>query len=165
MPKVDTQFNKSPQQPVTNPTPADPKWRTTDVAGAVNLAALLTGVNIRFDTTTDDKDDDTLVWVYLKLANGTVIAEIDNLSGHWDNGSTVAFNLFIAVQSTRQQLVGGEPVVVEVHIQPNGNDTWDFNATLTLSFSDGTNLQNFYGGHWLSQDNQTNDYVVNGLAG
>lgn len=125
--------------------------------------AYVVAIVARFDTTTDDKDDDTLLRVTLKDPTGAVFAEVDNVTGHWDNNSTNYVNLFITSQRQRSQLAGTN--TVEVHIDPNGNDTWDFNLTLTVSFSDGIQAQSFFGGHWLSQDNRTNDFPVTNLAG
>jgi hypothetical protein len=130
---------------------------------ALPPTANVVGVTARFDTTSDDKDDDTLLRVTLKDPTGTVFAEVDNVTGHWDNDSTNYVTLFITAQRQRSQLAGN--CTVEVHIDPNGNDTWDFNLTLIVSFSDGIQAQSYFGGHWLSQDNQTNDFPVTNLGG
>jgi len=143
---------------------AAPAFRFTATAdSALPPTAYVVGVVARFDTTSDDKDDDTLLRVTLKDPAGAVVAEVDNVTGHWDNDSTNYVNLFITAQRQRSQLVGN--CTVEVHIDPNGNDTWDFNLTLTVSFSDGIQAQSYFGGHWLSQDNRTNDYPVTNLGG
>ena len=130
---------------------------------ALSPTAYVVGVVARFDTTSDDKDDDTLLRVILKDPGGVTFAEVDNVTGHWDNNSTNYVNLFITEQRQRSQLVGS--CTVEVHIDPNGNDTWDFNLTLIVSYSDGIQAQSYFGGHWLSQDNRTNDYPVTNLGG
>jgi hypothetical protein len=136
---------------------------TSAVQPELSPTAYVVAVVARFDTTTDDKDDDTLLRVTLKDPSGAAFAEADNVTGHWDNNSTNYVNLFITSQRQRSQLGGTN--TVEVHIDPNGNDTWDFNLTLTVSFSDGIQAQSFFGGHWLSQDNRTNDFPVTNLAG
>lgn len=123
-----------------------------------NPNANLVQAVVRFDTTTDDKDDDTLLSVYLD-AFGRHIAEADNITGHWDNDSTNYVTLYNDVQVTRGQLES-TPVTIHIHIEPNGNDTWDFNCTLLLQFSDGTQVKDTYNGHWLSQDNKDNTYPV-----
>jgi hypothetical protein len=118
--------------------------------------ANLVSVVVRFDTTDNDKDDDTVLSVYLKNQAGVVIAQATGITGHWDDWSTNYVNLFIVLQSTRQQLAGTS--IIEVHIEPNGNDTWDFNCSAVISFTDGIQSQPVFNNHWLSQDNKTNDF-------
>jgi hypothetical protein len=120
--------------------------------------AFLTQVVVRFDTTNDDKDGDTILSVSLD-GYGKHIAEIDGVGGHWDNGSTNSVTLFNDYQVTRAQLQA-TPITIHIHIEPNGNDTWDYNCSVQLIFSDGTQVENYYPGHWLSQDNKDNTYAV-----
>ncbi|QEE29836.1 hypothetical protein FTW19_18725 [Terriglobus albidus] len=135
---------------------------TTSGVEALPPNAYVVGVVARFDTTSDDKDGDTRVRVTLKDPSGTVFANVDNVTGHWDNDSTSYVNLFITAQRLRSQLNGN--CTLEVHIDTNGNDTWDFNVTLIVTYSDGIQAMSSFNGHWLSQDNQTNDYGVTNLG-
>ena len=129
---------------------------TTKTSTRLDPNAVLSGVVVRFDTTSDDKDDDTVLSVALKNKSGTVVAKAGGITGHWDNNSTNFVTLFITLQSTRKQLDGTSSL--EVHIEPNGNDTWAFNCIVIVSFSDGIQTQATFNDHWLSQDNKTNSY-------
>ena len=140
-----------------------PIVQLTKAAGAgLPSNAYVVGVVARFDTTSDDKDDDTRLRVTLKDPAGIPFAEVANVTGHWDDNSTSYVTLFITAQRQRGQLAGN--CTLEVHIDPNSHDTWNFNATLIVTFSDGIQASSTFNGHWLSQDNRTNDYLVANLG-
>ena len=104
----------------------------------------LVGANILFATTDDNKDHDTSVSVYVKnRVTDKLLAWIQNAD--YSGSSSTEYP-----DNSRRSLIlssnGGTPksecfdLKVIVGAKANGNDTWRFNAWLTLSFSDTVNL-------------------------
>lgn len=128
--------------------------------GASALAATVPQASLRnatisFHTNDDDKDNDTAVSLRLICGNQEV-ASVDRITGtrfpdQGDNGP-FAFN----VHGNPSQAVMNAGTL-KVHISPNGNDTWKFNATLTLEFTDGTRRSYSWNGLRLDQDNSDVD--------
>ena len=83
----------------------------------------LTSAEVKFDTTTDNKDQQTRLDVYMKTSHGHEVAKSEGNTGRWNKNSTHTVAL---------QLEGNRT------IHPQRNDSWDFNYKVTLKFSDGT---------------------------
>jgi hypothetical protein len=125
------------------------------------MAAALASCTVRFVTGNDGKDSDTHLTVYLRKANGTIVATIDGqdfgLFGSNNTGDNTTINIPINTQFTTDDLAGSQLVV---HIDPNGSDHWDFDCYLTLIFGDGSNHQNSFLGHWLDENTRENQFNV-----
>lgn len=101
---------------------------------------VLVSATVAFNTTDDDKDDDTRVTVYIK-SGGNTIASWSGIEGKWPDPSMRGpFNLNInSANFKKQDLLGaGQVVIVE---NPNGSDEWHFAYRVTLNFSDGDSRQ------------------------
>lgn len=99
-------------------------------------------------TNDDDKDHDTCVFAEIKNAAGdSIIAHAENHecssddSKQYKDGSDHAFDLAVDGVGMAKDDVRGFTVHMwqETH-GGRGHDTWKFNATVTLSFSDRTTL-------------------------
>src|SRR5947199_8933806 len=93
--------------------------------------AVLARASVEFQTNDDDKDDDTLVEVAVRLQDGTVVAtttfgEDWQNFGHFDDHShSGPFALLLAQPATPGPLQTGS---ASVPIQPNGTDSWRSNC-------------------------------------
>jgi len=113
---------------------------------------VLTSVTAVFDTTTNDKDHDTYLDVLVYNNRGTLIAQKRGIGGHWNDHSsnTVALDLTNTLRKT--QIPAGR---VRLDIHPNGNDKWEFNYHLDLTYQDGSVTEASWDGKVLTQDNPT----------
>lgn len=110
----------------------------------VKSSALLTRAEFWSHTNNDNKNKDTGVYVYVN-GGATALAQIENADDsekdptEYKNGSdhTIALTL-LSPGSTKDEC---QNFTVRVKQKPAGEDTWKFNARVTLWFSDGTNLQ------------------------
>jgi hypothetical protein len=125
-------------------------------ARAANDATLVSAEAV-FETTTNDKDHDSVVSIAVKVGN-TVIAASSNTQGHWNDHSTHAITLDIGSGWKRNDL--SARTKTELSFSTNGNDKWEFNYVLRLRWSDGTTTENRYNGQVLTQDDGFRSYVV-----
>src|ERR1035438_279632 len=84
----------------------------------------LTSVQVKFDTTTDNKNPDSLLDVYIKTNHGHEIAKSEGNRGVWDNNSTHTLTLEVEGVKTREQVRDGN---VALAFHPHGADKWNFN--------------------------------------
>jgi hypothetical protein len=125
-----------------------------------NHAALsITGASIAFRTNGDDKDSDTLVTVKIVDSNnvtcaGFVDGNFGDFEENTDNGS---YALRVLNSSSEDAVLHGG---LTITITPVGHDTWDFNFTLTLRFSDGRSISLAQNGCELTQDSPTGSVGV-----
>jgi len=100
---------------------------------------MLTRASVTFHTNDDDKDDDTRVDIYVRLADKrTIVAKLVECLGHFsDHSDAGPYNLVLIKSVSRDELRTGN---VDLEIVPNGNDTWRFNFLVDLYFSDGGHL-------------------------
>ena len=122
----------------------------------INVApppAVLTGGNVFFRTTDDDKDHDTNVAVYVK-SGGNSVAQWSGSEGHWDDNSDHGpYNLTVISPILKSELIGaGQAVLIE---SPNGSDEWHFNWRVILTFSDNTQKQFDWGDGNVDSDRNT----------
>lgn len=117
---------------------------TARSADAVLLKGTLTTV-----TNDDNKDKDTCVWATITTADGsTQLAHINNGdcsssdSTEYNDGSTHSIDLTMDAPGAAKDACKG----YKVHLWQKthggrGHDTWKFNATVILYFSDNLNLK------------------------
>jgi hypothetical protein len=110
-----------------------------------------------FETTTNDKDHDSIVSVTVKRGN-TVIASSNNTGGHWNDHTTHNVALDVGSGWTRDDLKSRTKT--ELSFSTNGNDKWEFNYILRLTWSDGTTTEARYNGQVLTQDDPFRSYAV-----
>lgn len=101
-------------------------------------SATLIRASAHFTTLDDDKNDDTLLDIAVRLMNGTVVASAQGIFGRFgDNSDADPIDLQIPALATRGALKTGN---VRIAITPQGNDTWRFNVFVDLFFNDGSHL-------------------------
>ena len=102
-------------------------------------SATLTSASAHFTTLDDDKNDDTLLDITVRLMDGTVIAAAaqGTFGGFGNDSYADSIDLPIGVSATRGALKTGN---VRITIAPTGNDTWRFNVFVDFLFSDGSHV-------------------------
>jgi hypothetical protein len=101
-------------------------------------SALLIRASAHFATLDDDKNDDTLLEIAVRLLDGTVVASAQGTFGVFgDNSYAAPVDLHIQSSATRGALKTGN---VKIAITPSGDDTWRFNVFVDLFFGDGSHL-------------------------
>jgi hypothetical protein len=110
----------------------------------------LTSVEARFDTTTDNKKQDTKLDVYLKNRDGQEVGKSEGNEGLWDKHSTHIAMLQIEGNPTKAEVEHGS---VSLTFHPDGGNTWKFNYRVTLKFSDGSSIMKEVFGGVLTQYN------------
>ena len=107
---------------------------------------LLTLARVTFHTNDDDKDNDTLVEVEVRLNDQrTVVAKLSDYLGHFpDHSDAGPFTLVMVQPARRSQLrIGSVNILASAHatFPPFGHgDTWRFNFVVDLLFDDGAHL-------------------------
>jgi hypothetical protein len=110
----------------------------------------LTSVKAMFDTTTNNKKQDTKLDVYLKNQNGQEVGKSEGNEGFWDKHSTHIAMLQIEGNPTKAEVEHGS---VSLTFHPDGGNTWKFNYRVTLKFSDGSSITKKVYGMVLTQYN------------
>ena len=64
----------------------------------------ITSVEVKFDTTTDNKNPDSQLDVYIKTDNGHEIAKSEGNRGVWDNNSTHTLTLEVEGVRTKEEV-------------------------------------------------------------
>jgi len=95
----------------------------------------LTSAEVKFDTTTDNKDQQTKLDVYVKASDGHEIAKAEGNEGRWNKNSTHTATLQIEGNPTKGQVANGS---VTLTLHPQRRNKWSFNYKVTLKFSDDT---------------------------
>ena len=110
----------------------------------------LISVSATFDTTTNDKDHDTDLDVNVYNNQGVLLAARTGIGGHWNDHSTHIVSLDLKNALPKPQVPAGS---VRLDIHPNGNDKWEFNYHIDLTYSDGSVTEEHWDGRVLTQDN------------
>jgi len=110
----------------------------------------LTSVEAKFDTTTDNKNGDSKLDVYVKNRDGQEVAKSEGNEGVWDEHSSHSVTLQIEGNPTKAEVVKGS-VLLTFH--PRGADDWKFNYKVTLKFSDNSSIMKELFGCVLTQYN------------
>ena len=101
---------------------------------------LLTRASVTFHTNDDDKDNDTLVEVEVRLSDQTVVAKLSDHLGHFpDHSDAGPFVLLMVHPARRSQLRTGSVNILAFATFGHG-DTWRFNFVVDLLFDDGAHL-------------------------
>jgi len=108
----------------------------------------LASVEVKFDTTTDDKNADSKLDVYVKTSEGQEVAKSEGNEGRWDNNSSHTVTLQVEGNPTRGEVANGS---VTLTFHPHGADKWEFNYKVTLKFSDGSVIRKEFNGCVLTQ--------------
>ena len=120
---------------------------------------LIRNVVVVFNTTNNDKDHDTYLDVSLNVHDYSdnvdyYLAKKTGIGGHWNNNSSNAVTLDLAGQ---YDLENFKNAFMKLHISPNGNDKWEFNYTVTITYIDESGnsrtLEKEFNGKVLTQDN------------
>jgi hypothetical protein len=121
----------------------------------------LKNCTIRFHTNDEDKDHDSHVTVTVRDRDNRIAARIDSDFGHFDDQSDNGpFGLMIRNPSTYEALSAGN---FTIRIDPNGHDTWRFNAYLDLYFNDGSHMSGEENQLSLSQNNREQTFGLEGF--
>ena len=121
----------------------------------------LTNASISFHTNNEDKDDDTHVTVEVRDQDNVLAASIANDFGQFrDNSDHGPFGLRVRNPSEKAALQRG---TVEIHIDPNGHDTWRFNFDIDLHFDDGTHLSGGAQELTLTQNRREQTFGIEGM--
>jgi len=117
----------------------------------------VTSVSAQFDTTTNDKDHDTKLDVSVFNNKGVLIAQKTGIEGHWNDHTSAVVTLDLKNALGRSKVPSGR---VDLAIHPNGNDKWEFNYHIDITFSadaQGNNevIEKPFTGKVLTQDSST----------
>jgi hypothetical protein len=109
-------------------------------------------VSAQFDTTTNDKDHDTLLDVSVFNNTGILIAQKTGIGGHWNDHTSAVVSLDLKNALGKSKVPAGR---VDLAIHPNGNDKWEFNYHIDIVYSDSSVTEKPFNGKVLTQDNST----------
>ena len=110
----------------------------------------LTSVEAKFDTTTDNKNRDSKLDVYLKNRDGHEVGKSEGNEGRWDKNSTHTITLQIEGNPTKAEVANGS---VWLTFHPHGADAWKFSYKVTLKFSNNSYIIKELEGCALTQYN------------
>ena len=107
----------------------------------------LTSAEAKFDTTTDNKDQQTKLDVYVKNSDGHEIAKSEGNEGRWNKNSTHTVTLQVEGSPMKGDVANGS---VSLTLHPQRRNKWSFNYTVTLKFSDDTFITRGFTGCYLT---------------
>jgi hypothetical protein len=113
---------------------------------------ILTSAVVKFDTTTNNKDERTGLDIYVKTSHGHEVGKSEGNEGRWDKNSTHTLTLRVEGNPTKEQVANGS---VTLTIHPQHRDDWAFNYKITFKFSDGTFITKEFEGCDLNQHDPT----------
>src|ERR1039457_4417565 len=113
---------------------------------------ILTSAEVKFDTTTDNKDQQTKLDVYVKTSDGHEVAKSEGNTGRWNKNSTHTVPLQVEGNPTKGEVANGS---VSLTLHPQRRNKWSFNYKVTLKFSDGTFIIKDYDGCFLTEHDAT----------
>jgi hypothetical protein len=108
----------------------------------------LTSAEVKFDTTTDNKDQQTKLDVYVKTSDGHEIAKAEGNEGRWNKNSTHTVTLKVEGNPTKGEVADG---TVTLTLHPQRRNKWSFNYKVTLKFSDDTFITKDFTGCLLTE--------------
>ena len=112
----------------------------------------ITSAEVKFDTTTDNKDQQTKLDVYVKTSDGHEVAKSEGNTGRWNKNSTHTVTLEVEGNPTKGEVANGS---VSLTLHPQRRNKWSFNYKVTLKFSDGTFITKDYEGCFLTEHDPT----------
>ena len=107
----------------------------------------LTSVEAKFDTTTDNKKQDTKLDVYLKNRDGQEVGKSEGNEGLWDKHSSHSVTLQVEGNPTKGEVADG---TVTLTLHPQRRNKWSFDYKVTLKFSDDTFITKDFKGCYLT---------------
>jgi hypothetical protein len=108
----------------------------------------LTSVEAKFDTLTDNKDQQTKLDVYLRNSDGQEVAKAEGNEGRWNKNSTHTVALQLEGNPTKGEIANGG---VSLTLHPQRRNKWSFNYKVTLKFSDDTVITKDFNGCLLTE--------------
>ena len=99
----------------------------------------LSTAEVTFHTTDDDKEKDTAVSLYIKLNDGTVIAQFENIKDYFKNRATSKYLRKVVTQIPKTSIQGCTSILKTKRVE--GHDTWKFYYEVKFTFSDGSSTQ------------------------
>ena len=121
-------------------------------SGAFAQEPTITSAEVKFDTTTDNKDQQTKLDVYVKTSGGHEVAKSEGNTGRWNKNSTHTVTLQVEGNPTKEEIANGS---VSLTLHPERRNKWSFNYKVTLKFSDGTFIIKDYDGCFLTEHDPT----------
>jgi hypothetical protein len=121
-------------------------------SGAFAQEPTITSAEVKFDTTTDNKDQKTKLDVYVKTSEGHEVAKSEGNTGRWNKNSTHTVTLQVEGNPTKGEIANGS---VSLTLHPERRNKWSFNYKVTLKFSDGTFMIKDYDGCFLTEHDPT----------
>ena len=119
----------------------------------------LKGSEVTFRTLDDDKDQYTHVTVVVRNSESKIVARVDGDFGHFATKSNNGpFDLALINEVPKSTLDGGKGYV-DLSIDANGYDTWRFDISLTLLFTDGSKISATRNGVELSYEKPQTDRI------
>ena len=138
--------------PAAQPAPAQEAAPAQQVTPAPDAApvqeATLTSAEVKFDTTTDNKDQQTKLDVYVKDSDGQEVAKAEGNEGRWNKNSAHTVTLQVEGSPTKGQVANGS---VTLTLHPQRRNKWSFNYKVTLKFSDDTFITKEFRGCYLTE--------------
>ena len=113
---------------------------------------ILTSAEAKFDTTTDNKDQQTKLDVYVKTSDGHEVAKSEGNEGDWKRNASHTITLQVESNPTKGEVENGS---FSLTFHPQGSDKWEFNYKVTLRFSDGSVIRKDFNGCVLTQHGAT----------
>ena len=107
----------------------------------------ITSAEVKFDTTTDNKDQQTKLDVYVKTSDGHEVAKSEGNTGRWNKNSTHTVTLEVEGHPTKGEVANGS---VSLTLHPQRRNKWSFNYKVTLKFSDDSFITKEYDGCYLT---------------
>lgn len=125
--------------------------------------AKLISVKVRFDTHDDNKDWDTQLNVAVKnqksIFLSQLLAEEVDLAKDQEFTDPSSNEFPLTLKSANIKLGDISVPTYEISINPNGNDRWVFDFTVTIAFDDGQAFSSSTKGIILDQDNSVHKGV------
>ena len=112
----------------------------------------ITSAEVKFDTTTDNKDQQTKLDVYVKTSDGHEVAKSEGNTGRWNKNSTHTVTLEVEGHPTKGEVANGS---VSLTLHPQRRNKWSFNYKVTLKFSDDTFITKEYDSCFLTEHDPT----------
>ena len=110
----------------------------------------LTSAEVKFNTTTDNKDQQTKLDVYIKTSDGHEIAKSEGNEGRWNKNSTHTVTLKVEGNPTKGEVADGN---ITLTLHPQRRNKWSFDYKVTLKFSDDSSITKEVFGCVLTQYN------------
>ena len=112
----------------------------------------LTSVEVKFDTTTHNKNSNSKLDVYFKTSGGHEVAKSEGNEGDWKRNASHTITLQVESNPAKEEARNSS---VSLTFHPQGADKWEFNYKVTLMFSDGSVISKEFTGCILTQHDAT----------